>query len=206
MDKKILRDISYGMYIVSAQSDKKVGCVINTLTQITSENPIITISLNKENYTNEIIKKTNKFSVSILSEQTNPSVISTFGFQTSKDKDKFENINYKEIDNIPIINENICGYIICEVIDIVDAETHNIFIARIIDASKINNLKPMTYTYYHEVIKGKAPKKAPTYIEEEITSKQAWVCDICGYIYEGDLPEDFICPICGATREVFRKK
>ena len=58
MDKKIFRDISYGMYIVSSKSNdnKNVGCVINTLTQITSTEPTISISLNKDNYNNKIIK------------------------------------------------------------------------------------------------------------------------------------------------------
>ena len=38
------------------KDNKKVGCIINTLTQITSDNPIITISLNKNNYTVKIKK------------------------------------------------------------------------------------------------------------------------------------------------------
>ena len=34
----------------------------------------------------------------------------------------------------------------------------------------------MTYKYYHEVIKGKAPKNAPTYqAPEKITNKETWV-------------------------------
>ena len=75
MDKEIFKDISYGLYIVSSKDDKNVGCVINTLTQITSDNPTISISLNKENYTNKVIKKTKKFAVSILSEKTNKDTI-----------------------------------------------------------------------------------------------------------------------------------
>ncbi|WP_394803008.1 rubredoxin-like domain-containing protein [Brotomerdimonas butyrica] len=44
----------------------------------------------------------------------------------------------------------------------------------------------MTYTYYQNNVKPKPE-----------TDKKGWVCDICGYIYEGeDLPEDFICPLC----------
>lgn len=45
----------------------------------------------------------------------------------------------------------------------------------------------MTYAYYHKVIKGKSPKNAPTYQEEESKPKPASVCyrcTICGYIYE----------------------
>ena len=91
MDKSIFRDVSYGMYVVTTQN---AGCIINTMTQITSENPIISISLNKNNYTNEQIKKEKKFAVSIISEKTNPNLISVFGFSSSKENNKFENFEY----------------------------------------------------------------------------------------------------------------
>ena len=93
MDLKALNDLSYGMFVVTTKKgDKKVGCFINTAMQITSKNPIIAISLNKENYTNEVLKETRKCALSILSEKTNPEVISKFGFFSSRDIDKFENL------------------------------------------------------------------------------------------------------------------
>lgn len=202
MDKKILRDITYGMYLVST---KNAGCIINTLTQITSDNPIITISLNKENYTNQKIKENKLFTVSILTEKTNPNLISTFGFQTSKEIDKFKEFEYIEEENIKIIKENTNGYLKCEVIDIIDTNTHDIIIAKVIDTKKENNYKPMTYSYYHEVIKGKAPKKAPTYIEETTQKENTYVCDICGYVHVGEIDKDFICPICKADYTHFKK-
>lgn len=200
MDKSILRDITYGMYIVSTQDS---ACIINTLTQITSDNPIITISLNKNNYTNTKIKENKKFIVSILSEDINPNIISTFGFQSSKDTDKFKDFKYQEIDNIKVLEE-IIGYIKCEVLDIIDCDTHDIFIAKVTDTKKINNNTPMTYKYYHEVIKGKAPKNAPTYIEEE-KEEDTYVCDICGYRHKGNIDENFKCPICGVDYTHFKK-
>ncbi len=43
--------------------------------------------------------------------------------------------------------------------------------------------------------------------EETESAGAEWVCDICGYVYEGDeLPEDFKCPICGAGPDRFTKK
>lgn len=210
-NKKIMRDISYGMYVVSTAKDKEVGCVINTLCQITSgDNPIITISLNKENYTNQVVRETKRFAISILSEKTNRNVISIFGFQSSKEVDKFAKINYKKIDEIPVVEEDCCGYLLCEVIDIIDCETHDIFVSRVIDGEKWNENAPMTYQYYHEVLKGSAPEKAPTYeekLEKKISEKgkEVWVCTICGYVHEGPLPDDFRCPKCGVGKEMFRK-
>lgn len=209
MNQEILKDISYGMYIVTAKLDRNVGCVINTLSQITSENPLISISLNKNNYTNEVIKKTGKFAISILSEKTNPQVIGTFGYKSSKDINKFAEVEYEKVDNLHVIKEESCGYLICEVTNIIDCETHDIFVARVIGSNKFNDNIPMTYKYYRDVIKGKSPEKAPTYIKEEIKpSKNIYVCEICGYEYEteGELPYDFVCPLCGATKDKFYKK
>ena len=86
MDKTMLYDISYGMYVVSTSyKGKNVGCVANTFSQITSNDLIVSISLNKNNYTNEAIKKTKKYALSIIAENTNPEVIGKFGFYSSKE-------------------------------------------------------------------------------------------------------------------------
>lgn len=218
MDKLIFKDISYGMYIVTTKdkNNKNVGCVINTLTQITSNEPIISISLNKDNYTNSAIKENKLFALSILSIDTKKELISTFGYYSSKDIDKFSNISYETINNVPIIIDNTTGYLIVELINIIDCNTHDIFIAKVLDTKKISNIEPMTYKYYHENLKGISPKNAPTYIEEETkeeSTSNKYQCSICGYIYDDskekvkfeDLPDDWKCPLCGAPKSLFNK-
>ena len=218
MDLNVFRDITYGMYVVTTKyNEKMAGCIVNTVTQITSENPIISVSINKNNFTNNIIKESKKFAISILSEECKNDVIGKFGFYSSKDINKFENFKYEEIDNLPVLKENMCGYLICEVLNIIDAETHEIFLARVVNTKKESNLKPMSYSYYHEVIKGKAPKNAPTYIEEKVSGGEKkmkkYQCTICGYVYdeeaEGvkfeDLTEDWVCPLCGVGKENFEE-
>lgn len=71
---------------------------------------------------------------------------------------------------------------------------------------------PMTYEYYHNVIKGKAPKNAPTYQAEVPKSeKQAqlrYICEVCGYIYEGDITkeaDDYVCPVCKQPKSRFKR-
>jgi len=38
---------------------------------------------------------------------------------------------------------------------------------------------------------------------------QKWQCSVCGYIYDPesfeDLPEDWTCPVCGASKDQFEK-
>lgn len=211
INKDVFRDISYGMYLVSTKDDKNVGCIINTLIQITSENPIIAISLNKNNETNKVITKTNKFAVSILSEETEQELIKTFGYFSSRDINKYENIEYEEINNLPVITKNASSYIICDVINKIDCNTHELFIGQVKETVKVSNNTPMTYKYYHEVRKGTSPKNAPTFQEEK--HEDAYRCTICGYIYDNakekvkfeDLPDDWKCPMCGVGKEMFEK-
>lgn len=213
MNKKAFRNISYGMYLVTTNNRKKNGCIINTLTQITSENPLVSISLNKNNYTNEELKSSKKFAVSIISEEIDNEVITNFGYKTGKETDKFENIPYKEISELPVVVDKVTDYLICEVIDIVDCQTHDIFVAKVLEAEHLNDLVPMTYRYYHEVRKGTSPKNAPTYIIDDAPSKDCYRCTICGYIYDNskekvrfeDLPDDWVCPICGESKDKFEK-
>lgn len=217
MDKKIFKNISYGMYLVTTKDKNKinVGCIINTLTQITSNDPIITISLNKDNYTNQAIKENKCFAVSILSIDTPKELIGTFGYYSSKDTNKFENINYEIINNIPIIKEYACGYIIAEIINIIDCNTHDLIVAKVVNTSIQSNSEPMTYKYYHEKLKGTSPKNSPTYTEEESTflNSSQYKCNLCGYIYDEveekvkfeELPEDWKCPLCGAPKSQFTK-
>ena len=210
MDKKVLRNLSYGVYVVTSRDkDKNVGCIANSIMQVTSNPSVIAVSINHDNYTNKVIKENNKFGVSILKETTDAKIIGTFGYKSSKDTDEFDGINFKEISEIPVL-ENTCGYMVCKVIDTMETSTHTIFLGEVIEADDYSTENAMTYKYYHENLKGSSPKNAPTY-EETSTSqvdkeskKRKWRCSICGYIHEADeLPDDFKCPICGVGKELF---
>ena len=206
-NKAVLWNLSYGVYVVSSMdNDRPIGCVANSIMQLTHDS--IAVSLNHQNYTNEIVKKTKKLAISILNNSVDENVIPTFGFCSSKDNNKFENVDYELIDNLPIV-KNANSYITLEIIKEVELETHTLFIGKIIAADTLVKDTPMTYKYYHDVIKGRAPKTAPTYIEEEIKSEgEKYKCSICGYVYDGDISkenDDFVCPICKQPKSVFKK-
>lgn len=209
MNKKALYDLNYGMYSIGVMdNDRKCGCIVNTVFQITSQDPLIAISMNYDNYTCELIKKNQRFSVSMISEETNPNVISKLGFVSGKDKDKWEGIPFEMMDGLPILKDKAVSHLICEVEQMITTSTHYIFLAKVVDAIKDNEASPMTYSYYHNVVKGKAPKNAPTYQEEK--TKDKWVCTVCGYVYDGPdfeaEPDDYVCPICNAPKSLFEKQ
>lgn len=169
MNLKTFSKLTYGLYIVSSKKENKFnGQIANSVMQITSESPIIAISINKKNLTHEYIKSSKLFTVSILSQSATLKFVGHFGFKSGRDLDKFQNVEYRlGTTGIPIVLDNTIGYLECEVIDSVDVVTHTIFLGKVIAAEILNDAEPMTYDYYCTVIKGKTAKNAPTYIAEK---------------------------------------
>lgn len=227
MNNNILRNMSYGVYIVSTMDgNRATGCVANSTMQITSLPATIAVSINHDNFTNKCIREFGKFSVSILAEDSNPALIGQFGFQSGKDNNKFLDVDFDIVEGTPVINDS-CGYIVCKVIDKMETETHTVFLGEMIGAEVLGkDRKEMTYAYYHNVIKGKSPKSAPTYIpeaddagssakedekkkdssEKTKKDKKTFRCKVCGYEYVGEeLPPDFICPLCKQGADKFEE-
>ena len=193
--------------------DSPNACISNTVVQISSYPMTIAVSINHSNFTNDCIKQAGEFTVSVLSENTSGAVIGALGFTSGRDGKKLSNVRHKVLrEGAPVIQENICCWFLCKVVHTVETITHTIFIAEPVAGSETVKGKPMTYDFYLNVIKGKAPKFAPTYIAEEEEVVQGHVCTICSYEYKSslipfeELTDSWICPICGAPKSVFRKK
>ena len=146
--------------------------------------------------------------------ENDQSLIGTFGFQSGRDADKYDGTASEMKDGVPIVTD-ACGWFTCKVVDMFETSTHTIFLGEVTDGDVLSSAAPMTYAYYHNVIKGKSPKNAPTYLPEEDEAEPAadekWVCSICGYVYDGDvpfedLPDDWKCPVCKQPKNVFEKK
>ena len=118
MNKKVLRNLSYGVYAVSALGENRMsGCIANSIMQITSSPATLAVSMNHDNYTHECIEKSGMCAVSILSEKTDPNIISQLGFQSSRDVDKFMNVPFITKHNIAVVDD-ACGYLVCKVIGV----------------------------------------------------------------------------------------
>ncbi len=231
MNIKTLHKISYGLYIISSKRNGKFnGQIANTVFQTTADPPLVAVCINKKNLTHEFIKKSNVFTISILSKETPMRFIGQFGFKSGRDLDKFKNVNYKiGVNGAPIVLDNTIGYIECKVVNSMDAMSHTLFLGKVLDAEIIKDGELMTYSYYHEVKGGISPKTAPTYIKNEKIKEKTeregemdkYECTVCGYIYDpekGDpdsgvepgtpfkkLPDDWVCPECGVGKDEFEK-
>ncbi len=189
MDTKALFKIGYGLYVLTAQDEKDNGCIINTVMQVTSNPLQVAIALNKKNYTNEMIQKTRKFNLSILSEKADFSIYEHFGYKSGRDTDKFATFcDVKRSPNgLLYITKGTNAYMSAYVQNEIDLGTHSLFIGQLVASENLNDDKSATYDYYQNSVKPKP----------ENTMKKGWRCKICGYIYEGEnLPADYICPIC----------
>jgi flavin reductase (DIM6/NTAB) family NADH-FMN oxidoreductase RutF/rubredoxin len=231
MDPKTLHKVSYGLYVICSKDGENInGQIANALFQVTSEPPTIAVSINKQNLTHEFIDKSKCFTVSILSEEAPLTFIGNFGFKSGRDIDKFKDINFKlGKSKVPLVLDYALACLETKVIDKIDVGTHTIFIGNVVDGEILSEDKAMTYEFYHKVKGGFSPKTAPTYsgAVDKKTNKEAkkmdkYVCKVCGYVYDPekgdpdngvapgtkfeDIPDDWVCPVCGARKGDFEKE
>lgn len=216
MKEEVLRALSYGLYAVGVkEGEKKSACIVNTVFQVTADPMFVAMSMSHDNYSWQCIRESGVFTVSVLSEQTPAKVIGALGFHSGREKDKLADIAYFVTDQgLPVVSSEICCWFSCRVVESAETPTHTIFIAEITGGSDAYSGQPMTYAYYHRVIRGRAPKNAPTYqpFPSSSPAPGGFVCPQCGYVYTGDasafaaLPPEWRCPVCGAPKSVFQAR
>ena len=224
MDARAFRLVSYGLYIVTSKRGRELnGQIANTVFQVCAEPPVIAVCINKKNYTHKFIEESGVFAISILSKEAPMKLIGQFGFKSGRDIDKFENVNYKVgKTGAPLVTDFTVGFIEAEVMKSMEVGTHTLFVGKVVEASVLGREEPLTYAYYHEIKGGRSPETAPTYIKsEEVNKVDKYVCQICGYVYDPekgdpdggiapgtafeDIPDDWVCPVCGASKDQFEK-
>jgi len=221
--------------ITTGTKEKQGGYIANTAFQVTAEPPRFAISCHKENYSSEIIRECGNFAISVLERDAPPGIIGDFGYNSSKDFDKLKSKNYfRGKTGVPIVADSSLAWFECKVIDHIEVGTHILFIGDVVDYGLLDPEGiPLTYAYYREVRKSFSPKNSPTHIDEsklegkkedmeqESVEHEKWTCQVCHYVYDSakgdpvsgvppgtlfeDLPEGWVCPVCGSQKEMFEK-
>lgn len=196
-NKNITWKITQGMYVLTTNNG---GCMVDAVSQISGgDNPLISVAVMKSNYTNELMKKNTKFAISVLGKNVDGKIITTFGMNSMRDINKFEYVETTEIEGVKVINNSL-GYMICEIVDSIENDTHTLFIGRLIEGDIFKEEETMSYGYYQE------HKEELIKVTTE-KNKTAWICTICGYVYYGDdVPNDYKCPVCGVDKTFFKRK
>lgn len=199
MDLDALFHLEYGLFLLSTKGIRDNACIINTVMQVTANPVQICVAVNKSNYTHDIISDTGLFNVSILTQKAPFSIFSDFGYVSGREKNKFEGRTdiARSENGIYYLTKNSNAFLSVKIKQKIGLETHTLFLGEVTEAVTLSKEPSITYNYYQKNVKS---QKA-----EEVTPQKGYICEVCGYIYEGDvLPEDFICPVCKHGAEAFR--
>lgn len=199
IEKEAMYKLTYGLFVLTTtDGEKQNGCIVNTVSMITDNPKRITVFVNKANYTEELLRKTGVFNVSVLTEKTPFDIFKQFGFASGRDTDKFANTAYPKTENgLYYIPEYANAILSGKVIDAHDYGTHTLFVAEVTEGKVLSSDKSVSYEYYLSNIKPKP--------QAEKSNAEKWVCKICGYVHEGEMPDDFICPWCKHPKEDFER-
>ncbi|MCD4708560.1 MAG: rubredoxin [Candidatus Sabulitectum sp.] len=235
MDITPLFTLSYGLYTIGSKSGNRINAQIaNAVFQVTANPVRIAIAINRDELTNEFIKDSGYLAIGVLSQDADLPFIGHFGFKSGRDINKFETVEYFTTPaGCPCPKKNIVACLELKVESSVEVDTHTLFIGELTDCSLIGDGVPMTYTYYREALCGKTPPTAPSFkaavaaketLEKsmEVSTMKKYVCDVCGYVYDPeagdpdsgiaagtafkDIPEDWVCPVCGVGKDQFSEQ
>ena len=191
IENAALNQISYGLFVLSTRlGEKDNACIVNTVCQVTTNPRVISVAVNRDNYTRDLILESGVLNVSILTEEAPFSLFQEFGFRSGRDVDKFADRD------AAARSENGVYFI---------SRFANAFLsAKVLSATELSNVPSATYAYYHAKIKPRTPKPAPS-------AGKVWVCSVCGYVYDeakegvpfDSLPEDWVCPLCKHPKSDF---
>lgn len=207
MDTSAMFNLTYGLFIAAVElNGRRNGCIINTAIQTTAEPCSMTVTMQKSNLTTEMILKKWSFTVSIISQTCPLELIKNFGLTSGRDADKFAGLDYAtDRKGNPYFKKDMLSFMSLEVTSIIDLGTHYLFVCNVAEAEKLEAGKPMTYADYRTLkaggsLEAAAPAPAP--------ARKTYFCSVCHYVYDGgvpfeELPDDYLCPICGKPKSFF---
>jgi rubredoxin/flavin reductase (DIM6/NTAB) family NADH-FMN oxidoreductase RutF len=225
--------LSYGLYTIGSKSGDRINAQIaNAVFQITADPVRIAVAVNREELTNQFIKESGYLAIGVLNQSADIPFIGHFGFNSGRDMNKFEKVEYFTTSSgCPCPKHNTVACIELEVESSTEVGTHTLFIGKLTECSVIGQGIPMTYAYYREVLCGKTPPTAPSYRaqepvlsdqQKEVKTMKKYVCSVCGYEYDPavgdpdggiapgtafeDIPEDWVCPVCGVSKDQFNEQ
>lgn len=136
MDLTVTHKITQGMYVLTTEGG---GCVVDAVSQVSGgDSPLFSVAVMKKNRTNELMRENSKFALSVLGVQGAGELIKQFGFQSSRDVNKFEGVAVTEVEGVKTLNDTL-GYLVFEKVDAIENETHTLFIGRMIAGSVLND-------------------------------------------------------------------
>lgn len=215
MQEKALFAISNGLYVLSAKDgDGWAGSLVDAVSQVCAAPCLIMVSCMNTGRTKECIEKSGEFSLSVLPRGVDPFVIANFGYQSSRDVQKWNNVPKAEINGLMYLPDALAK-IRARVVNKLVYAGSTVFIAEVVDAFDAKDGEPLTYKEYRDGLKEQVTAAFKAYKAGQAAGKAScpapekrWTCKVCGYAYDGDvpfekLPDDWRCPLCGVGKDMF---
>jgi len=231
IDLEALFSFSSGLYIVSSHAEGRGnGQIADAIVQVSAAPPRLVASINKDSLTHECMERSGVFTLSVLAEPTPREFIGLFGFRSGRDVDKLAGTEHRiGVTGAPVVTQNALAVVETRVVGSLDAGTHTVFVGEVVMAERLEGGRPLTYAYYREHMRGRVPESAPGYVAPDRIRRadekgggsemKKYVCQVCGYVYDPevgdpdngvepgtsfeDVPDDWVCPICGADKTQF---
>lgn len=212
MNLEAMYQLTHGLYVLGAKDGNKfAGSIVDAVMQVANQPVAIALSCSNTSYTKSCIDKTGEFSLSVLCKDVDPFIVANFGFQTSRLVNKWANVEYEVVNGLPYLKDNLAMFQ-CRVLHVFPLQSNTLYVAEVVEARSTRNDTPLTYLDYrsyfkHDVINSfqQYQQKGKKMADNE---GKKWVCTVCGYVYDGeipfeDLPDDYVCPLCGVGKEFF---
>ena len=141
---ELFKQLTHGVYVVAVSDGEHSSAFTAAwIMQVSFKPPLLAISINPENYSYTLLKKTGVCTVNVLSENQ----LAIAGHFGKSHKDKMAGFNWQQGKTfVPFLSESL-AYFDCQVSNYVEAGDHTIAIFKVLDGKILNQSdKPLLYS------------------------------------------------------------
>ena len=140
--KTALRMMTYGTYVLTATSNKEIcAATVTWVSQASFEPPMISVCIKRESRTFDVVKKSNRFILHLLSYKQKD--FAALFFKSTKYEDGMINgESFEMINGLPVL-ELPPAYLVCNVLDVNERGDHPLFLAEVKDIVVHHEIEPL---------------------------------------------------------------
>ena len=141
---RLLRHLSYGLYVVTASHDGQVTAgTIPWVVQVSGDPPLLAVAMKSGSGVSVLAAQARRFALHVLGEGQQ-GVAQAFFTAATVEKDLINGVRFRKGTlGIPILTDVPCAFE-CEVVEIVHPGDHDLVIGRIIDVHEHDQRSPLT--------------------------------------------------------------
>lgn len=167
VDWTALYKVSLGLYVLgSKDGERPVGSIVDAVMIAANKPCALAVSCGNSSYTKQCLEKCGMLSLSVLPKDTEPFVVANFGFQSSKNVNKWDNVKYSEISGLPVL-DSASAHITAKVVHQYPLESNTVFVAEIIDAVNLKDCSNLLYEDYRHSFKDEVIKSFQQFMKEK---------------------------------------